>query len=167
MADKVHKKTQGLVGDIKSGLHGIHGAGEALRGGAMEALDGIFHKSEGEERNKEIAERGLAEIRGGEATVEGRHQHNAAAGQGSHLANANASVTVSAQSNAGVNPGVRDGLKNAKMANHNHPDHSTGPRVVSASLEIQVGVMQQVFGRLRIKRVNRYPSFEHLVGVAW
>ena len=127
MADKVHKKTQDLVGDIKSGLHGIHGAGEALRGGAMEALDGIFHKHEGEERNKEIAERGLAEIRGGEAGIEGRHQHNPAVGQGSHLANANASVTVPAQPSAGVGPGVRDGLKDAKMANHNHLDHSTGP----------------------------------------
>ncbi|KAI1615702.1 hypothetical protein EDD36DRAFT_195074 [Exophiala viscosa] len=127
MADKVHKKTQDLVWDIKSGLHGIHGAGEALRGGAMEALDGIFHKHEGEERNKEIAERGLAEIREGEAGVEGKRQHNAVAGQGSHLATANASVTVPAQPSAGVGPGSRDGLREAKLANPNHLDHSTGP----------------------------------------
>lgn len=112
MADKVHQKTQGLVGDIKSGLHGIHGAGEALRGGAMEALDGIFHKHEGEERNKEIAERGLAEMRGGEGRVDSRQQHpHAAGGQGSHFANAN----VQSHPDDEVGAGNADDLKASRL----------------------------------------------------
>ncbi|KIV86113.1 hypothetical protein PV11_01748 [Exophiala sideris] len=94
----------------------------------MEALDGIFHKSEGEERNKGIAEKGLAEIRGGEVGVEGRHQHITAGGQGSHLANAN--VNEPTQPSAEVGLGARDGLKSAKMANHNQLNHSTGPEGV-------------------------------------
>ncbi|KIX94644.1 uncharacterized protein Z520_09690 [Fonsecaea multimorphosa CBS 102226] len=106
MAEKLHETAQNIVGDIKSGLHGIHGAGEALRGGAMEVLDTVFHKTEGEERNREIAEQGLAEMRGSEGRFEERHHqyeahhlgtqhraekdhhHNTNHGQGSHFADA-------------------------------------------------------------------------------
>ena len=63
-ADTIHDTTQGLVSDIKSGLHGIHGAGEALRGGAMEALDSVFHKKDGEARDRAIFDRGVAEMKG-------------------------------------------------------------------------------------------------------
>lgn len=98
MAEKVHNTTQSLVNDFKSGLHGIHGAGEALRGGAMEALDGVFHKKEGEAKDHEIYDRGLAEMRGIEERFESKHQqhdatvagsghsHPAEHGQGSHFA---------------------------------------------------------------------------------
>jgi hypothetical protein len=100
-AAKAHAKTEGLVGDIKSALHGFHGAGEVIRGTSMEALDGVFHKREGEARNKEIAERGLAEMEPGWERihqVEGEHAHShshshghvhghgVAAGAGSHFA---------------------------------------------------------------------------------
>ncbi|KIW33117.1 uncharacterized protein PV07_04608 [Cladophialophora immunda] len=108
MAEKLHQTAQNIVEDIKSGLHGIHGAGDALRGGAMEALDTVFHKQEGEERNREIAEHGLAEMRGTEDRLEERHHqceahhigaehsagndhhHHVGQGQGSHFADAHA-----------------------------------------------------------------------------
>ncbi|KAJ9609349.1 hypothetical protein H2200_005676 [Cladophialophora chaetospira] len=96
MADKVHNTTQGIVNDIKSGLHGIHGAGEAIRGGAMEALDGVFHKKEGEAKNREIYERGAAEMRGTEHRLEGQQSqhgfgpHHEQARPGSHFADAHA-----------------------------------------------------------------------------
>lgn len=100
-ADKVHNTSQSIVGDIKSGLHGIHGAGEALRGGAMEALDGVFHKKDGEVKDREIYDRGVAEMRGTEDRFEtkqpaprnehqGIGQHHASHGQGSHFAGAHA-----------------------------------------------------------------------------
>jgi len=101
-ADKVHNKTQAIVDDIKSGLHGIHGAGEAIRGGAMEALDGVFHKKEGEAKDRAIYEQGVAEMRGTEDRFEarqlqphqtdhhefGHHHDHASHGQGSHFATA-------------------------------------------------------------------------------
>jgi hypothetical protein len=105
MAEKIHNTTQGIVGDIKAGLHGIHGAGEALRGGAMEALDGVFHKRDGEAKDREIYERGVAEMRGTEERIEareaqfhqgehqpssGHHHGQAGHGQGSHFADAHA-----------------------------------------------------------------------------
>lgn len=107
MADKIHDTTQSIVEDIKSGLHGIHGAGEALRGGAMEALDGVFHKKDGEAKDHEIYERGVAEMRGTEDRIEARrlhaqetehqrhefgggHANHGHAGQGSHFAEAHA-----------------------------------------------------------------------------
>lgn len=140
MADKVHQKTQGLVSDIKSGLHGIHGAGEALRGGAMEALDGVFHKREGEARNREITERGLAEMRGTEERFEERthhhHHHDEAVGggghgfglghsqpqghgQGSHFANAHARDTPAGTdygSVTEVGSTEGDGMRAARLA---------------------------------------------------
>ncbi|KIW86851.1 uncharacterized protein Z519_12472 [Cladophialophora bantiana CBS 173.52] len=108
MAEKLQQTAQNIVDDIKSGLHGIHGAGDALRGGAMEALDSVFNKHQGEERNREITERGLAEMRGTENRFEERyHQHEAhhagaehgvghdhhghdGHGEGSHFADAHA-----------------------------------------------------------------------------
>ena len=105
MAEKVHHTSQSLVGDIKSGLHGIHGAGEALRGGAMEALDGVFHKKDGEAKDRAIYDRGVAEMKGAEDHIEARqattqttehhtigqhHTHQAGHGQGSHFADAHA-----------------------------------------------------------------------------
>ncbi|KIW66312.1 hypothetical protein PV04_05649 [Phialophora macrospora] len=103
-AEKAHDATQTIVNDIKAGLHGIHGAGEAIRGGAMEALDGIFHKKEGEARDREIYERGLAEMKGTEDRFEanqvrphknehlgfGNHRDQESHGQGSHFAQAHA-----------------------------------------------------------------------------
>ena len=100
--ERAHNKTQTIVDDIKSGLHGIHGAGEAIRGGAMEVLDGVFHKKEGEAKDREIYERGLAELRGAEDRFEakdvqhhnneqhGFHHDHASHGQGSHFAEAHA-----------------------------------------------------------------------------
>ena len=94
-AEKAHAKTESLVGDIKAALHGIHGAGEALRGTSMQALDGVFHKSDGEVKNKAIAEGGIAEMEPGRERLEqvrGEHAHGhgagsgAGLGQGSHFA---------------------------------------------------------------------------------
>jgi len=103
-AERAHNKTQTIVDDIKSGLHGIHGAGEAIRGGAMEALDGVFHKKEGEAKDRDIYERGLAEMRGAEDRFEtkplpprkddhhgfGHHHELQSQGQGSHFTDAHA-----------------------------------------------------------------------------
>jgi len=96
---KMHQKTQELVDDIKSGLHQVHGAGDAIRGGAMEALDAVFHKHEGEERNRAIAEEGIAEmnVEEDETALRSHHHHGDSAhanpygarqGEGNHLANA-------------------------------------------------------------------------------
>ena len=92
-AEKAHAKTEGIVGDIKSALHGIHGAGEAIRGGSMQALDGVFHKQDGEAKNKAIAEHGIAEMEPGRERMEDirgeqAHSHGTGVGHGagSHLA---------------------------------------------------------------------------------
>ncbi|KIX05667.1 uncharacterized protein Z518_03639 [Rhinocladiella mackenziei CBS 650.93] len=98
MAENVHRESQEIVDDIKSGLHGIHGTGEAIRGGAMEALDTAFHKQDGEAQNRETAERGIAEMRRAKDRFEERHHHHMepghsqghshprSHGQGSHFA---------------------------------------------------------------------------------
>ncbi len=96
---KLHQKTHELVDDIKSSLHQVHGAGDAIRGGAMEALDAVFHKREGEERNRAIAEQGMAEmnVEEHETALRSHHHHGESPhanpygerqGEGNHLANA-------------------------------------------------------------------------------
>jgi hypothetical protein len=91
-AERAHAKTESLVSDVKAALHGIHGAGEALRGTSMQALDGVFHKSDGEARNKAIAEKGLSEMEPGRERVheirgEYGHGHGVekGRGEGSHF----------------------------------------------------------------------------------
>lgn len=133
MADKVHQKTQEIVDDIKSGLHGIHGAGEVIRGGAMEALDGVFHKYDGEARNREIVDRGLAEMKGTDDRFEDRHHpqqgevghgfsHSQpeSRGQGKHLANTNvrdAATDTEFDSNAAVvESGEGHSMRAARLA---------------------------------------------------
>jgi len=112
-ADKVHNATQSIVGDIKSGLHGIHGAGEAIRGGAMEALDGVFHKKEGEARDRAIYEQGVTEMRGTEDRFEskqlqshhtvGNHHDHTGHGQGSHFAGTHARDVSGTSDHAATN----------------------------------------------------------------
>lgn len=86
MAERTHKASEGFVGDIKSAVHGFTGAGDAIRGGAMEALDGVFHKKDGEAQNKEIADRGLANMRETESHFgQHGHAHGSAVGAEGHL----------------------------------------------------------------------------------
>jgi len=53
--------TQSIGNQIRSGLKGIHGVGEAIRGTAMEATDEAFNTPEGAVKNKAIADRGVAD----------------------------------------------------------------------------------------------------------
>ncbi|KIW18314.1 hypothetical protein PV08_02602 [Exophiala spinifera] len=62
MTDKIHHAADQVIGSIDSGMHRIHGAGDVVRGTAMEALDKLLHSREGEERDREIAQRGRAEM---------------------------------------------------------------------------------------------------------
>lgn len=51
----------------------------------MQALDGVFHKQEGEARNKEITERGISEMEPARERTEqirGEHAHSHGAGSG-------------------------------------------------------------------------------------
>jgi hypothetical protein len=124
-ADRLHQKSEGIVSDIKSALHGIHGAGEALRGGSMQALDGVFHKHDGEARNKEIAEKGIAEMEPARERTEqirGEHAHSHGVGtgygQGSHFAKDRGGqhVQVGAGQESGVDAGERIAMGAARKA---------------------------------------------------
>lgn len=62
--------TNSAVDDLKSGLKGIHGIGEAIRGNVNAAVDHAAHDTTGEAQNSAIANKGEAEMRQGEATVD-------------------------------------------------------------------------------------------------
>jgi len=63
MADKTQQTTRGVLGDIKSAARGIKGAGDAIRGTFNESLDTAFNEPEGEVKNKNIAEKGIADMK--------------------------------------------------------------------------------------------------------
>lgn len=74
------------VQDIKSGLKGIRGAGEAIRGGAMEATDQLFDQDSNhpqtiasQEKNRAIKEGGLREATGADRDIGSRHGPNTTA----------------------------------------------------------------------------------------
>jgi hypothetical protein len=56
----VHKFTD----DIKSGLRGIRGAGDAIRGTAMDAVDTAADSKEGEAHDRALVEKGVGDMRG-------------------------------------------------------------------------------------------------------
>jgi hypothetical protein len=69
-----------IVDDVKSGLKGIRGAGDALRGGLMEATDDAFDNNNkhpitqaNQAKNRAIAEKGKQDIRGADEMV-ARHE---------------------------------------------------------------------------------------------
>ncbi|RBR25719.1 uncharacterized protein FIESC28_01472 [Fusarium coffeatum] len=72
-----------LVNDVKSGIKGIHGAGEALRGNVLEATDQAFHTDKNdpstlkkETDNKIVAEKGKQDMKDFDNTLARReHEH--------------------------------------------------------------------------------------------
>ncbi|RFU25438.1 hypothetical protein B7463_g10900, partial [Scytalidium lignicola] len=83
MADKVLKTAQNIADGIKGGVHGVHGAGEMIRGGAMEAVDNLFDEPGGEQKNRTIADKGAAEMKRSENQVKGGHSTSSKLNQGS------------------------------------------------------------------------------------
>ena len=92
MANKAHQATEEVVEGVESGLHCLHGAGEAIRGTAMEAIDKIFHSHEGELKNREIADKGIAEMQVAREELGDlpRHHRRVGSGEGSHFAESHA-----------------------------------------------------------------------------
>lgn len=62
--------TSSAVDDVKSGLKGIHGIGESIRGSINSAVDHAAHDTAGEAKNQAITNKGEAEMRQGEAVVD-------------------------------------------------------------------------------------------------
>ncbi|KAI8959398.1 hypothetical protein F5Y11DRAFT_304006 [Daldinia sp. FL1419] len=59
-----------IIDDVKTGLKGIRGAGDAIRGEAMEVTDQVFDNNQNhpqtrtsQTKNREIAEKGKQEVR--------------------------------------------------------------------------------------------------------
>lgn len=87
MTDKTHS----LSDQIRSGVKGIHGVGEAIRGTAMQATDEIFNSPEGAAKNKVIADRGAEDARQADNVI----GHN-------HGIKANNTTTVPTSTGAGA-----------------------------------------------------------------
>jgi hypothetical protein len=62
--------TNSAIDDVKSGLKGIHGVGESIRGNINNAVDHAAHDATGEAKNQAIANKGQAEMRQGEAMMD-------------------------------------------------------------------------------------------------
>lgn len=69
-----------LVQDVKSGLKGIKGAGDAVRGGAMEATDELFDRggnhpqtAASQAKNRALAEKGTQEAKLADRDIGSRH----------------------------------------------------------------------------------------------
>jgi hypothetical protein len=126
MTDRIHNSSQSLVNDIKSGLHGIHGAGEALRGGAMEALDGVFHKHDGEAKDRAIYEKGVAEMQGTETHFEHERQmHEQPASTTTSISHAHHTPTFGHHSDTGHGHG--QGSHFAQAHDATTTTHSNAP----------------------------------------
>ena len=84
MADRTQQTTHGVLGDVKSGLKGAKGAGDAIRGSFNESVDTAFHEPQGEAANRSIKEKGIREMEGTDQHFKGPHHTtgpNTAAGR--------------------------------------------------------------------------------------
>lgn len=104
MADNVHNKSQNIADTIKGGVQGIHGAGEMLRGGAMETVDNLFGSRGGEAKNRAVTEQGAAEMDKGEYHLTGQPPANS-------TGYANTGGATTGGQNTGLNQGA--GYSNA------------------------------------------------------
>lgn len=71
MAEKLHDLGHKLTSNVSSAYHGLHGAGEALRGTVNSTMDGLVPNHESREgggraRNEAVAQKGLDELHGAE-----------------------------------------------------------------------------------------------------
>ncbi|KIV89317.1 hypothetical protein PV10_08894 [Exophiala mesophila] len=62
MAESGQPKGGSILGDVKSAIKGIRGAGDALRGQFNESVDTAFQDGVGEAKDKAIKERGIADM---------------------------------------------------------------------------------------------------------
>ncbi|KAI9148863.1 hypothetical protein HJFPF1_10906 [Paramyrothecium foliicola] len=100
-----------LVEDIKSGLKGVKGAGDALRGEAMDATDQAFDNNHGDPsvtasrtKNRTIAEKGKADMHQMDEDIASREwdrkrQHESAA-----VANNTQAMNYGAAPSSGLGP---------------------------------------------------------------
>ena len=82
MADRTQKQTHGTLGDIKTAVKGVKGAGDAIRGTFNESIDTAFHQREGEAKNKAIKEKGIADLERTDAHFNKNQHVGATAGTG-------------------------------------------------------------------------------------
>lgn len=96
----------GIAQDIKTGIKGVRGAGDALRGGLMEATDEVFDNNQrhpttqqSELENKTISAKGKADMKGVDNMLARHEQHHEAAKDQAAI---DRHGTAAARSGAGV-----------------------------------------------------------------
>lgn len=69
-----------IVEDVKSGLKGLRGAGDAIRGSTMEATDELFDQganhpqsAASQTKNRALAEKGTQEVKTADQNIGSRH----------------------------------------------------------------------------------------------
>ncbi|KAJ9660182.1 hypothetical protein H2198_002688 [Neophaeococcomyces mojaviensis] len=77
-------KAQSFGEQVRSGLKGIHGIGEAIRGTAMEATDEAFNTKDGAAKNKAIADKGFADAKQADHNL--GHNHGIGSNNTAHTA---------------------------------------------------------------------------------
>ena len=123
-ADPKTDHTGKIAKDIKSTLHGIRGAGDAIRGTAMEAVDAAANSKEGEARNRAIAEKGAVDVKSADQRFGDRRaeHHTVGPAAGTHDAGHS---TMGAPT--GPPPAALDGQTTAARAAPGHavPERTT------------------------------------------
>ncbi|PSR85581.1 hypothetical protein BD289DRAFT_453278 [Coniella lustricola] len=94
-----------IVEDVRSGLKGIKGAGDAIRGSTMQATDELFDQGSNHpqtaastEKNRALAEKGMQDARLADQSIGSRHGPAAKAGTTTTTGATNTNVNT----NAGV-----------------------------------------------------------------
>lgn len=69
-----------VVEDVKSGLKGLRGAGDAIRGSTMEAADELFDQganhpqsAASQTKNRALAEKGAQDVKTADQSIGSRH----------------------------------------------------------------------------------------------
>ncbi|KAI1610443.1 hypothetical protein EDD36DRAFT_326278 [Exophiala viscosa] len=71
MTDRTQDTTKGVLGDVKSALKGIKGAGDTIRGTVNESVDTAFDDKQGQVENRAVKEKGEADVNAADQRLSG------------------------------------------------------------------------------------------------
>lgn len=117
---------KGIGSQIRTGLKGIQGAGEAIRGTMMKAADDVFDTKQDNAKNQAIVDKGLSDMKRADEMV------------GHHHGVKNAGVTTGAGAHSGA-PGNVGAAEQAAGVPGTVPTHGTAHGASTAHGNVPAG----------------------------
>lgn len=134
MAESTQPKSGSVLGDVKSALKGVRGAGDAIRGQFNESVDAAFQDGLGESKNRAVKEKGIADLDQADARFKKSHNAPTTANATTPSAGLGAPVTGTAHDTTSV-PHSGPGLGSSHYDSLDSNKHGRGGETQTSTQE--------------------------------